>query len=91
MIRYPDLNHTQLFDLQHDPYELKNLAEDQQFQEKKEQMMALLAKHQQNAGDTLSLTPTQLRPMEYDLSNYQRVPDKWQPEYTLKKYFGKGK
>ncbi|MCG8310759.1 MAG: sulfatase-like hydrolase/transferase [Cytophagales bacterium] len=89
LIRYPTLHHTQLFDLASDPYELNNLAELTENQDRVKQMMELLGEWQQETGDKLPLTASEKQSMEFDLINAEnrRKPDQHQPEYILKKYF----
>ncbi|MGB6121154.1 MAG: sulfatase-like hydrolase/transferase, partial [Bacteroidota bacterium] len=66
LIRYPQLHYSQLFDLKHDPYELKNLAEDPRYQTKTGEMMNLLLEWQGQVDDLLPLTAAQMSSMEYD-------------------------
>lgn len=87
LIRYPERDHTQLFDLEHDPLELNNLAENPNFSSEKDQLLSLLQDHQKSVGDTLSLTAAVIKPMRYDPDTLKRKPDQWQPEYTLRRYF----
>lgn len=87
LIRYPKINHTLLFDLKTDPYELVNLAEKPEHQPLITEMMALLRQKQAEYGDTLPLTATELAPKTWDYRTLQRVPDQWQPKYVLDKYF----
>lgn len=91
LIRYPAFQHTQLFDLASDPYELNNLAELPENQERVQQMMEFLVEWQQETGDELPLTAAEKRSMEFDLidAEKRREPDQHQPEYILKKYFNK--
>ena len=56
LIRYPKINLSQLFDLQNDPHEIKNLAEQPEQAGNLKQMMALLHQVQQSYGDTCALT-----------------------------------
>jgi arylsulfatase A-like enzyme len=86
LIRYPERDYTQLFNLKDDPLELNNLTDDSSDSVKK-QLLNLMTEWQINAGDTINLTsPVQL-PLEYDYHKLIRSPDKWQPEYTRIKYF----
>ena len=87
LIRYPTINHTQLFDLRNDPFELHNLADDTTYQAAHDRLWSELERQQQLVGDTLPLRVANPTSMEYDLSNYDRRPDRHQPEYTLRKYF----
>ncbi|NLE60699.1 MAG: sulfatase-like hydrolase/transferase [Planctomycetes bacterium] len=56
LIRYPLINKTQLFDLQADPDELHNLADDTGQNERIDKMMAELAQWQKRLGDKAPLT-----------------------------------
>lgn len=87
LIRYPERDYTQLFDLENDPEEINNLAELEQYQGQKNQMMALLLASQKSVGDTIPLTASMIKPMEYNPDTLRRKPDQWQPEYILKRYF----
>ena len=62
LIRYPQVNMTQLFDLQADPDEMKNLAEDAAHQPRVEQMLAKLKDQQAKYTDTLPLTVANPKP-----------------------------
>ena len=56
LIRYPQINRTQLFDLQNDPHELNNLADKPDSADKIKEMTALLATAQKECDDTCPLT-----------------------------------
>jgi arylsulfatase A-like enzyme len=62
LIRYPQVNKTQLFDLKADPHELKDLADETSQASRVEQMTALLAKAQRECGDTCPLTTANPKP-----------------------------
>lgn len=87
LIRYPQQNYTQLFNLKEDPLEINNLAEQEAFQVKKNEMIELLAEWQKATDDTAALTTRTILPMQYDPLKFKQKPDQWQPEYTLQKYF----
>jgi arylsulfatase A-like enzyme len=55
LIRYTQINKTQLFDLQTDPRETNDLADKPEHAGKVEELMALLAKAQKQWGDTCPL------------------------------------
>jgi len=65
LIRYPEVNVTQLFDLQNDPHELNNLADRPEDAAKVKEMLALLAKAQKECGDTCPLTVPNPKPAKW--------------------------
>ncbi len=62
LIRYPQVDQTQLFDLQTDPHELKNLAAAPEYADRVKEMLALLARAQEQYGDTCPLTLANPKP-----------------------------
>jgi arylsulfatase A-like enzyme len=56
LIRYPQVNQSQLFDLQNDPHELNNLAGQPAHAAKVAELKARLAATQQELGDPCALT-----------------------------------
>lgn len=62
LIRYPQVNVTQLFDLQADPDEMHNLADQPAQGERVQSMLARLAKVQPTWGDTAPLTVSNPKP-----------------------------
>ncbi|MEM6645921.1 MAG: sulfatase-like hydrolase/transferase [Bacteroidota bacterium] len=87
LIRYPELHHTQLFDLQNDPGERNDLAAEAMHQDRVTNMMERLGQWQAHFGDPHPLTSPQPRPMEVDYSQVQRTPDRHQPQWVIDKYF----
>lgn len=87
LIRYPQVDYTQLFDLQSDPYELNNLADKPEYAEKIKAITDDLRKQQQFYGDTAPLTAAEILPKHFDYKNIVRKPDQWQPKEVLDKYF----
>jgi arylsulfatase A-like enzyme len=87
LIRYPQINHTQLFDLGNDAAELDNLAEDPSQAGRVEQLLELMEDWQEQVGDSLPLVTADPRAMEIDLSGREREPDRWQPDWIVEKYF----
>ncbi|MED5376672.1 MAG: sulfatase-like hydrolase/transferase [Acidobacteriota bacterium] len=87
LIRYPQIDHTQLFDLQADPDELHNLANDEVYSERIDYLTALLRNWQHQLGDTQALTVPSPEPATIDLSDADRFPDQWQPDWIVQKYF----
>lgn len=87
MIRYPERDYTQLFNLKNDPLELNNLANQPESQSRVDEMMKLLVDWQRETNDTVSLTANKILPMEYDPESFKQKPDIHQPAYVLKRYF----
>jgi arylsulfatase A-like enzyme len=67
LIRYPHINHTQLFNIKDDPDEMKDLARDPKFAEKVKELMKLLEAQQKAFGDTQPLTSEKPEPFEIEL------------------------
>lgn len=67
LIRYPHINHTQLFNLKADPDERNDLAKDPAFAERVKQMTKLLEEQQKAYGDTLPLSTDKPAPFEIEL------------------------
>jgi arylsulfatase A-like enzyme len=88
LIRYPRIDHTQLFDLEHDPLEMKDLAADAAHRGQVERLMNLMEEWRQRVGDPSPLTAEKLMKKEIDLTGRKRQPDQWQPEWIRRKYFG---
>ena len=91
LIRYPQINHTQLFDLKNDPDELNNLADEPLQAGRVKQMLQQLKELQQKVGDSLPLTVANPKPKEIDLTGTPRKPDRWQPDWIVQKYFDTAK
>lgn len=62
LIRYPQINKTQLFDLQDDPNEMHNLANDVNQKQRVDDLMHKLQEWQQSMGDKLPLTSENPQP-----------------------------
>jgi arylsulfatase A-like enzyme len=88
LICYPPINHRQLFDLQNDPHERVNLAEKPEHAKTVKELLALMKQWQRKVGDDLPLTSKNPKPKAVDLTGRKRKPDRWQPEWIRKKYFG---
>lgn len=89
LIRYPQIDHTQLFNLEEDPQETNNLATSVAHQTKLNEMFQLLEQNHEATDDTINLTPLKIVSKEYDYRNLKQTPDIWQPAYILNKYFPK--
>lgn len=65
LIRYPQIDRTQLFDLQADPQETKNLAGDPAYAAKVKELMQLLEKERQFYGDAAPLSINKPLPADW--------------------------
>jgi arylsulfatase A-like enzyme len=65
LIRYPQVDRTQLFDLQSDPHETNNLAAQPAFAAKVTELTALLESEMQQSGDTATLRVAQPQRAEW--------------------------
>ncbi len=88
LIGYPKISHLQLFDLQNDPHELRNLIDDPSLQPRVAQLRQKLAEWQTRLGDKVEMPLTNTNPPKVDLSGQPRQPDQWQPQWIIDKYFG---
>uniref|UniRef100_UPI003561CCDE sulfatase/phosphatase domain-containing protein n=1 Tax=Mariniflexile sp. TaxID=1979402 RepID=UPI003561CCDE len=87
LIRYPERNFTQLFNLKNDPLEIHNLAELSDYKSKVSEMMGLIETWHKSTDDTANLYPSAILPLEYDYKKLKQKPDDKQPQYILDKYF----
>jgi len=91
LIRYPQINYIQLYNLKSDPLEINNLASLPEQKARVDEMMELMQKRAVETNDTMNYNPSQILPMDYDYTKLKQKPDNWQPEYILKKYFGESR
>ncbi len=89
LIAYPTLGHLQLFDLRADPHETTNLIERPEYAGDVARLQELMRTWQSRLGDTASVPATNRQPPGIDLTGTAREPDQWQPDWIVKKYFGK--
>jgi arylsulfatase A-like enzyme len=68
LIVYPRINKTQLFDLENDPSEMKDLAADPQHEPEVRRLTALLRDWQRDSGDAQPLSSERPDPLEFDFS-----------------------
>jgi arylsulfatase A-like enzyme len=68
LLVYPQVNKVQLFDLQNDPAEIKDLAEDKGHAVEVERLLALLKRWQKETGDKQPLRTDRPEPLEFDFS-----------------------
>lgn len=65
LIRYPQINRSQLFDLRRDPHELRDLSAEPAQQPRMEKLMAEMGRWQKELGDTTPLTAASPRRAEF--------------------------
>jgi len=87
IIRYPQRNYTQLFNLKNDPLEINNLATNSEYKYKVDEMMELIEEWHLSTNDTVNMNPSTILSLDYDYRKLKQKPDNKQPEYILKKYF----
>ena len=87
LIRYPQIDHTQLFDLASDPHEMKNLAAESEQAGRVARMLGMIRDWQGRLGDDQALSVDNPQPKEIDLSGRERTVDPWQPMWVIEKYW----
>jgi arylsulfatase A-like enzyme len=70
LIRYPQVDVTQLFNLRDDPHEMHSLADDPQYADKVTEMTALLKAEQTQWDDTQPLTVENPQPAAVDVETF---------------------
>ena len=73
LIVYPQVNKTQLFDLQSDPNEMHDLSGNPQHAAEVPRLMALLRERQKDYGDAQPLTSDQPGPTGFDFTKVKRA------------------
>ncbi|MCH2102184.1 MAG: sulfatase-like hydrolase/transferase [Planctomycetes bacterium] len=86
-IRYPPIDHEQLFDLKNDPGEINNLADNPTYKEQLSRLRALMEEHHMALDDPHPLVVDDVRSMKFDLTGRKRKADVHQPEWIVEKYF----
>ena len=87
LIRYPPLDYEQLFDLERDPFELRDLADDPDYADEKARLTALLESEHARLEDPHPLGTDEKASTEFDHESIRREPDDHQPDWVIKKYF----
>jgi arylsulfatase A-like enzyme len=87
LIAYPKIGHLQLFDLQADPHERVNLIDRPEHTHHVTRLRKLMREWQAKIGDSLPIPESNQAPERVDLTGRPRDPDKWQPEWIVRKYF----
>lgn len=89
LIVYPPINHRELFDLQNDPEEMKNLAADPGHAATVDRLLVRMRASQKRVGDAQSLTVANPKSKAVRFDDFERKPDRWQPRWIVEKYFPK--
>ena len=87
LIAYPALHFRQLFDLQNDPLETRNVIAEAGNVPHVDRLQHLMRDWQQRSGDTLEIPTDDRQPPPIDLTGTARTPDQWQPAWIVRKYF----
>ena len=87
LLVYPEINHSQLFDLQKDPLEIVNLAGRAETQKISSRLMTSMQEWHKTLGDEQALHTDTPKPKEVDYSGFKQRRDRWQPDWIFKKYF----
>ncbi len=87
LVVYPKIGHEQLFDLERDPLELRNLAADPAHAATKARLRARMEERHAALGDPHPLAVGTLSPKEFDHRSVRRKPDAHQPAWIVEKYF----
>jgi len=75
LLRYPQVDKTQLFDLEADPFETRDLAADPAQADRVKDLLALMAEQQKLFGDTDPLTVDAPKPAEVGLEFFRKAPE----------------
>jgi len=87
---YPQINHQQLFDMKNDPDEIHDVSGKAENAKRIEDLKGLILKWENDLGvQPMPLTVANPKAKVVDLTREPRNPDRWQPEWIRKKYFGR--
>jgi hypothetical protein len=85
---YPGINYRLLFDLEADPLEMTNLAENPERAKDVDRLLSEMKRWQTRLGDTVPLSVPNPESKQINLIGSPRVLDRWQPKWIRDKYFG---
>ena len=88
LVVYPSIGHEQLFDLRHDPLELRSLGADPAHADTRARLRARMEEQHAVLGDPDPLSVEPRSPMAFDHRSVERKPDEHQPPWVVEKYFG---
>lgn len=74
LIRYPQINRTQLFNLRDDPFETRDLSSRPEHKDRTAELLQILAEQQKLFGDTLPLMIANPKPGDVDLEFFRKAP-----------------
>ncbi|MFM8396043.1 MAG: sulfatase-like hydrolase/transferase [Acidobacteriota bacterium] len=89
LIAYPQIGYLQLFDLRNDPDERIDLFGQPGVRAHVDRLFKKMKEWQARVGDTATIPETSQTPAPLDLRGEKRAPDQWQPEWIVRKYFGR--
>jgi arylsulfatase A-like enzyme len=87
LIAYPKIGYLELFDLQNDPHETRNLQGRPEHAGIEQRLRDRMREWQERMGDRVEIPAVSRPPERIDLSGQPRQPDQWQPEWIVRKYF----
>lgn len=87
LIRYPLIDHEQLFDLEQDPDELVNLVDDEAHQKRLADLRVLMQQSHDAINDPHPLKVEKPRSKKVNMTGRKRKADGSQPEWIKEKYF----
>lgn len=87
LLIYPQINHTQLFDLENDPVESKNLASLPEHAATVKRLTLAIKDWQEKLGDEQALVSDSPKSKTYDHTKFKQKRDRWQPDWIYEKYF----
>ncbi|MCY2966678.1 MAG: sulfatase-like hydrolase/transferase [Planctomycetota bacterium] len=88
LIAYPKIGYLQMFDLENDPNEIRNVIDNPDNVDHLVRLRKAMSDWQARVGDKVEIPAKSSPPQSLDLTGRKREPDQWQPEWIVKKYFG---
>lgn len=88
LVVYPKIAREQLFDLERDPLELRDLSADPAHAETRARLRRRMEAEHAALGDPHPLSVAKPRSANFDPASVDRRPDPHQPPWVVEKYFG---